>query len=163
MLNCEVVSVQSGQTHTVGARPRKNANRQGKQSVRRYGREHRCRGPSGQIEDGVGLTGGVVVLHRQHRQVLSYRVAKDGAKDANIITASIAQANDGLGGNLISDPQTRPKIFPVSFDVKVATDSSHACGTEKARIQIQETSVSVAVYILWINDVPTQTVGDGQL
>src|SRR5216683_577244 len=43
VLDCEVVSVQPGQAHTVRARPRKNAYRQPQQAVRRDGREHwRC-------------------------------------------------------------------------------------------------------------------------
>src|SRR5437773_9838448 len=102
-------------------------------------------------------------MNSKHDYDMSHRLTLNATENADVITSSIAQSQDGLRTHLVSDSQAWCEIVPVPFDVEVRADTADACNPKVAGAQIQETAVLLAIHVLWVNNVPTQTVGDGQL
>ena len=64
---------------------------------------------------------------------------------------------------MVRDTEARPKVLPVPFDVEIAVDSTNTANAEKPGAQVEQAAIGVLGYVLGIDDVPAQTVGNGQL
>ena len=99
---------------------------------------------AGEGEDAIEIIGRLVRLNTQHRKVLRYVVAKDRTEDAQVITAAVAGADDGLLIELVSNAQPGSEVGERRSDVQVKPDAVLAGHHDLTRGGVQEATLTIA-------------------
>ena len=86
-----------------------------------------------------------------------------GAEDADVEAAAIAEANDGLGIELVSDTDARRERLVGIVDIAVESDVAVAGDADDALVEVGETALALTVDVFGIVDFPAQAVVKGQL
>src|SRR5438105_4251004 len=96
-------------------------------------------------------------------KILVDGVAKNRTEHADVIAATIAHANHGLGIYLISDAKTGSEIGPGILHVEVVVNTAFAGNADGGGAQVEQATVILAVDRFWEINIPTQTIADAQL